>query len=220
MKLQEIIFKRPVKVLQIFSNIIVYGKARKSFEARKEETLWRPMSSKSGYVKDNELYLPENIFDCDNLKNCALITIEDKNPPHAFVSGDLKKTNGIASNIEPATNRCFNLHHHKKLEIFEIRSGEFLRLFLNYDQYAVGIPERENFELCAIKKNEPIEIMINGKTDFSLTAGRERVFKEQFYLFEYLGDFDRCKILRQPFNAVIKTIPPDRKVVNLLKPLW
>jgi hypothetical protein len=220
MKLQEIIFKRPVKVLQVYCNIIVYGKAKKSFELRKEETRWREMASKSGFVKNDELYLPENILDCPNLKACGLITLEDNNRLQAFASEDFQKINVIASNFEPDLNHCFNLHHPGKLHIFEIKADPILQLFLNYDHYTIGIPERENFKLCALERNEPVEIMINGKTDFSLTSGRERIFKEQFYIFEYLGDFDKCKILKQPFEPVVKSIPPDRKVVNLLKALW
>ena len=220
MKLQEIIFKRPVKILQAYCNINIYGKAKKSLELRKEEIAWREIPSKSGYIHDDVLYLPETILDCPHFKESGLITIEDYNQPQSFSSRDLRNTKVVASNIEPATNRCFNLHHPNKLDIFEIRSDEFLRLFLNYDHYTVGIPERENFELCTLKKDQPVEIMINGKTDFSLTSGRERVFKEQFYIFEYVGDFKECKILKEPFDPVLKTIPPDRKVINLLKPLW
>ena len=152
MKLQEIIFKRPVKVLQVYCKIIVYGKAKKSFELRKEETEWQEIPSKSGFVKDSELYLPAEIIDCPNFKECGLITLEDNNRLQAFASEDLQKTNVIASNVKPDLNRCFNLHHSNSLHIFEIKNDEYLQLFLNYDQCTIGIPERKNFELCVLKK--------------------------------------------------------------------
>ncbi|MCX6132020.1 MAG: hypothetical protein NTX25_23555, partial [Proteobacteria bacterium] len=84
----------------------------------------------------------------------------------------------------------------------------------------VGDPKREDFKLGEVKKGKPIEIKINGKTDFSLTSRRARVFKEQTYIFNYIGDFSECKILKEPFDFTLKRLPSDRKVVDLIKPLW
>jgi hypothetical protein len=79
MKLQEITFRRPVKIVQVFRNINIYGKADKSFENRKEAMEWKPVSSRSGYVVDNDLFLPEKFFDNNVPGNCEIITLEDNN---------------------------------------------------------------------------------------------------------------------------------------------
>jgi hypothetical protein len=218
MKLQEITFRRPVKIVQVFRNINIYGKADKSFENRKATMEWKPVSSKSGYVVDNDLFLPEKFFDNNVPGNCEIITLEDNNQQETFSATDLQHKRIIASNNKPDSNRCFKQKNFAKIDIFEIKDD--LELFLKYDQYEVGIPERENFKLCILKRNNPVEIKINGKTDFSMTSGRERTFKEQHYIFEYLGDFGSCKILKEPYESVIKRIPEERKIIDLIKPLW
>jgi len=220
MKLQEIIFKKPVKIVQIFRNINVYGKAKKSFDDRRDEMTWRDIPSKSGYVTDNELYLPEKILDNADFKRCGLITIEDDNLSPTFSSPDLRFTTVIKGGFETIYNHCFHLNQRAKVGIFEIRNNDGLELFLQYDYYEIGIPERENFKLCDLKQNSPVEIKINGKTDFSMSSGRERVFKEQYYICEYLGDFEKCNLLREPYAPIIKQVPHNRKVADLLKPLW
>ena len=53
-----------------------------------------------------------------------------------------------------------------------------------------------------------------------MSARRARVFKEQHYIFEYIGNFDKCTLLREPFEPIKKEIPADRKIVDLIKPLW
>lgn len=220
MKLQEISFKRPVKIITIFRNINIYDKSKKSFDDRKEDTAWQAIPSKSGYVKDNELYLPETITGSINVNNCSLITIEDDNRQQGFNTTDLQHTNVIASNKKPERNRCFNTSHSWKLDIFDIKPNIEFEVFLHYDYFEVGIPERDNFKICSLKMNQPVEIKINGKTDASMTSGRERIFKEQSYILEYAGDFTYCKLLKEPFDSVTKHIPSERKIINLMKPLW
>lgn len=220
MKFQEVTFNRTVKVFQVFRNINVYGKVDKSYESRKEKMAWKDMPSKSGHIKDNELYLPEQILKNPDLKTCDLITIEDDNEAEYFISPDSKLTNSLSSDNTPVLNRCFHLVRPNTLDIFELRKNENIELHLRYGYFEVGTPERKNFKLCEINRHQPVEIKINGKTDFSLSSRRARVFKEQHYIIEYIGDFDKCKLLKEPYDAVLKHVPTNRKVVDLIKPLW
>ena len=220
MKLKEINFRRPVKILTIFRTISIYDKSKKSFNDRKEECAWREISSKSGYIKDNELYLPEQILEATNLAACGLITIEDDNQQQAFDAVDLQRTKVIASNKNPEKNRCFNTRHSNRLDIFDIKFKSEIDVFLHYDYFDVGIPERDNFKICSLKMHQPVEIKINGKTDSSMSSGRERIFKEQSYILEYAGDFSGCKLLKEPYDGITKHIPSERKIIDLMKPLW
>ena len=204
MNLQKISFRKPVKILQVYQNINVYGKEKKSFNDRKEDTQWREFVSRSGYVAEGELYLPESILKNSRFPDCGLISLEDSLNPEEDME----------------TNHCFQLHHPNSLHIFQLKQGEELELHLLYNDFTVGIPKRNDFKICDLKENVPVEIKINGKTDFSMASGRPRVFREQFYVFELLGDFDSCMILRDPFPPVIKKIPGERKLIDLLKPLW
>ncbi len=209
MKFQEILFKKPIRIIQVFRNINIYGKQDKSFETRKDKISWKQIQSNSGYIFENELYLPEQILMNPDFKDCDLITIEDDNQDQV-----------ASSKYKSILNHCFITTRTTLLDIFEIRMKEEVELHLKYGYFEVGTPKRENFKLCDIKINVPVEIKINGKTDSSLSSRRDRVFKEQLYIFNYLGDFQNCKILKEPHDFKIKYVPEDRKVIDLIKQLW
>ena len=206
MKLQEKIFSRPVKILQVFRNINMYGKDKKSFSDRGDDMVWQAMPSKSGHVLDNELFLPGAVFNDPQFQSGCLVTLEDNNQPQP------KTTEKY--------NHCFQLTGTNRLDIFEVKYKEELELFLHYGYFTIGIPSRDNFKICELIKGKPVEIKINGKTDSSLTWRRARIFKDQFYIYEYLGEFKKCTILKEPFGDFIKQVPADRKLVDLMKPLW
>lgn len=206
MNFKECRFKKPVKVLQVFKQIHIYGKENKSFESRKEVMKWNDFNSANGYVKEKELFIPEYLIDNARLNESALITLEDS---HFISSNNFPKPN--LSNSFPYSKRY-------SIDIFDLHNN--LDIFLKYDKYEVGIPSRANFKLCELTEQIPVEIKINGKIDFTASRGRERMFKEQQYIFQYLGEFDSYKILKQPFTPILKTIPSDRKLIDLIKPLW
>ncbi|PPL02163.1 hypothetical protein [Parapedobacter indicus] len=203
MKANIVRFKQPINIIQIFRNIHIYGKEEKSHADRAARLRWKEISSQTGYVRNGQLFLPESIVGYNDFNSCDLIILEDEN-------------NGRAA----ATNRCFHQGRRNRLDIFEIKYGSVLELHLRYDLFEVGLPKRNDFKLCELKTGEPAEIKINGKLDHTLTAGMARTFKEQHYIFEYLGNFNQCQLLREPYPSVIKTVPSHRKTIDLIKPLW
>lgn len=218
MKPTEILFNKPVRIIQVFRNINIYNKAKKSFEDRKEEMEWKDIPSKSGYVHNNELYLPESIQLHPAFHQCNIITLEDDNNPASLFSTSPFPNQPL--NKIPVYNRCFNLQHAIGIDIFKLKMKTDIELHLQYGYFEVGTPERENFKCCSIKMNTPVEIKINGKTDSSLSSRQDRLFKEQYYIYDYIGDFEKCKLLKEPYKPIIKQVPAIRKEVNLLKPLW
>lgn len=224
MKAGSIEFPRPVKVLQVFRNINIYGKPKKSLDDRRADLEWSEVHSKSGHVIDGQLFLPESVKTNPDVRLCDLITIEDDNQPQAFSSAHLQFTKMMAIIPRlaqpPPPNHCFSLLRPNKLDIFELRFGSELELYLQYGYFDVGIPKRNNFKLCEVKLDQAVEIKINGKTDHSLSRGRDRLFKEQHYVFHYLGDFSSAALLREPFEPTSKHVPEERKVVDLIKQLW
>ena len=133
MKPQVIIFKRPVKVLQIFRNINVYDKTKKSFVDRKAELIWNDIKSINGHIFENELCLPEKILTNPDLKTCDLITITDDNPHQSSKEINLKNDENY--------NYCLHLNRPVKIDIFKIeRQEDVLELHLNYGYFEIGIP--------------------------------------------------------------------------------
>jgi hypothetical protein len=197
--------------LQVFRQIHVYDKDEKSFEQRKHKLQWNDIASSSGYVHDGILFLPAPVANDKKFTNCDLITIEDE----ADVTAQ-HEYKMIHKHYEKGNNHCFNLHHHNEYEIFSFYQTDPLQLHLKYSYSAIGDPARDNFLLTTIENNIPVEIKINGKIDS--TNGRH--YKEQSFIFLLLGDFNNCCILEENALPIKKHIPRDRKVVNLIKPLW
>lgn len=211
MRIQIIQFHRPESVLQIYRNIHIYDKTMKSFDDREEAMRWKDISSQSGFIRDNALYLPEAAQEINGFRQCDLITVEDDRLP--------LPSPAYSHNPQRFANRCFHLSKPAKADIFRIeRKGTDMELHLEYGYFEIGIPGGENFKLCNLVQHQPVEILINGKTNHTMSFRRERLFKEQSYIIEYCGDFDECFILPPPVSPVCKKIPAERKVINLLKP--
>lgn len=218
MKQKEINFDKPIKLFQVFRNINIYDKSQRSFDGRKNEMNWTEFHSKTGYVSNNELYLPECIFNNSNFKNCDLIIMEDNKYEETLIRTETNYTK--IPNSDNEYIYYFNTSKFNKYHIFEIRNNTNIDLHLLYNYFEIGIPERKNHKVCEIKINKPIEIKINGKTDFSMSSRRARIFKEQNYFINYIGNFNKCKILQEPYQSVLKQVPNDRKIIDLNKSLW
>jgi hypothetical protein len=149
-----------------------------------------------------------------------MIVLDDHDKLATLSETDITFTKVIGSNFGPLYNRCLRTTLSNKIHIFELGAAPEFELHLRYGYYEIGIPKRSNFKLCNIKKNIHVEIKINGKTDYSHSSGRERIFKEQRYILEYVGDFDRFKLLKEPYEPILKQVPNERNVVDLNKPLW
>jgi hypothetical protein len=210
MKQQVVPFKKPVKILQVFRMIHEYGKEERSFAGRKEKLEWKDMQSSNGFVADGTLYLPESVQQEKDFESCHLITIEDD--ADAESRDDWKLIKGKYSR---GNNHCFNLGHPRGYEIFRLH-GNPLAVSLHYNYSYIGHPSRDNFTLATLEPNEAVEIKINGKLDTS----RGRYYKEQQFIFLLLGQFSSCHLLPANPVPVVKSVPRERKLVNLLKPLW
>lgn len=210
MKHEETIFKKPVKILQIFRMVNEYGKDEKSFANRKDKLVWKPMSSSNGYVVNSILYLPHTIQQHKKFGNCDLITIEDESD--VTLQQEWKMIN---IRYENGNNHCFNLHHINTYEFFGFRNNP-VELSLQYNNTIVGDPSRDNFTLSILEDNVAVEVKINGKHDTS----KGRFFKEQYYVFHLLGTFDRCFFLTEKDKPIEKTIPSNRNMIDLIKTLW
>jgi hypothetical protein len=208
---KEIVFQRPAILVQVFRQINEYTKDEKSFADRKEKLKWKEMVSLNGHVANGSLYLPSSVLADRKFGNCDLVTIEDD--ADITPQQEWKMING---KFEKGNNHCFNLHHHSGYEIFWFANRNPVQLALNYSSAYVGDPSRDSFTIAALEKDCPVEVKINGKMDTS----RGRYYKEQCFVFQLLGEFDRCFLLESHASPVYKQLPESRKLVDLLKPLW
>lgn len=232
---QEILkTKRSKLILQVYHNYFLYHKDMKSFSDRKELTEWKnEINSKSAYLKDGKLILSKSDYSPDIL-NCDLIILNDFNSesePEAIKSQNQRwqkdlvdfeeRTDGqLLENLKQVQYFTF-VGSQRKFEIFQLKKlDNHIELHLLYDLYEIGEPKRENFKLCNLEMNIPIEIKINGKLDHSLSSGRKRSYKEHCYIFHLIGETDEFELAREPFTGSMKQIPKPLKTVDLMKELY
>lgn len=206
---QPITFKKPFKLVQLFRNINSYGKEERSFEDRKEKIAWKPIQSTAGYVKDEIIHLPETILDQTNFEHSDLIVVIDDNFT-AFQNVIYTKEK----------NLCFRSKSLNQFDFLQIKLDEKIELYLKPGYFEVGVPMRNEFKICELSLQKPISIKINGKRNFSASSRRERVFVEQDYIFNYLGDFNQVNLVKEQFDPVEKTIPRELKIIDLMKTLY
>jgi hypothetical protein len=207
--MKAVLFPKPVQLLQVFCLKNRYGKDQKSFADRRDDLQWKPLLSRSGFVAGGQLHLPEAILANGSFPNCDMVTMEDYTGTEPPVYKRVKRT------MDAAVNHCFNLHHGNRLDCFSIKHSP-AELWLDYERHMMGDPDRDNFQLGYLEEGIAIEVRINGKTDSS--SGR--FFNEAYYIFQNLGSFDRYMLLDEKFAGVMKEVPLERKLVNLLKPLY
>ena len=146
--------------------------------------------------------------------------MEDTDQPKTSEKAELTYTQNKGAMDAQKQIHCFQSSRPRKYHIFDIRYNSQIELHLRYSYFDVGIPARQDFKLCSLKQDVPVEIKINGKTDFSMSSRRARAFKEQRYIFEFLGEFDKCNLMKKPIKSTLKRVPKDRKVIDLMKTLW
>lgn len=199
-------------ILQLHHHPIHYHKDEKAFEKRKNRSAWnKRIESKSAYLEKGSLHLTK-VNSPPNFNQSDLILIRDFNstetPRHFYP--------------EEQSAQFFNIiNRSAKFDIFELKLVEHkLVLHLQYDLYKIGQPKRDNFKLCELELDVPIEVNINGKLDHSLSAGRERTFIENHYILHLIGLTDTFQLHHSPLSPKTKHIPTPQKVINLMKSLY
>jgi len=208
MNLKELRLHKPVKIIYVYCYILIYDKQHKPSPRKKGIDTGSHIQFHSGNLTKDTLYLPADIFEQKDLNNIDLILlIQDR-------------TDNLLKKDRSEEVVFLNLSHPKKFKIFEFSVNGNIELHLKYDHFEIGEPAREDFKLCDLKPSHPVEVKINGKLDFSLTSRRARTYKEQIYIFDVLGEVDQIKSMDTVMPSMSLNIPSDRKVINLLKPLW
>lgn len=203
--------KHPIHIIQIFNNSYEYGKNEKSYSERKDNYAWKKkITSQSGYVENGVLKLNDTYAKLLNLNTISVLLLIDYNNDFE------EKRASDNPYIKTADNQAtfFNWN------CFQFKKEDTLQLHLNWDYGTIGLPERENFKICELKIHQPIEININGKRDFSLTGRRARTYVEKNVIIEYLGQISDFEWIANQKISVQKTIPEQRKRINLLKDLF
>jgi hypothetical protein len=208
---EEVIFSKAKHVVQVFVNEYVYGKDEKSFDLRKAKMAWRELSSRSGYVADGALYLPEAISGDAALASSGLIILQDFNE-HASPMRLLPREQDYQC-LRPRRGPV------SVLGDLGIAFEEVISLHFMDAAWQVQVPRRNQMKLCHLVPDRPVELRYNYKWDSSMSSGRQRQYVDYVFVVVYLGLYGACRLL-PPGAVCCKRVPEVVKVVDLWKPLW
>lgn len=198
-------FNRSVKVIQVFKKVHWYGKDQRSFETRKGVIDWSNVESKNGFVENGQLWLPPYLLEQPNFGHAGIMFLLDEEN---------------IGRIKREGEKSFILPYAKKYKVDCFVIEEALKIQFQYLPFEIGIPKRDHFTIGQLTPDQSLEFKINGKFDATLSRGMERLFKEQHFIIEYLGEFNEYYPIKEPVTAFKKNVPHNRKLVDLMKPLW
>lgn len=203
----------PKTVLQVFHNVVSFGKEENNATAREALCRWQEaLQSRCGEVEGESLALPQALrADRPRFERSDLLILNDYNdteqvgkrvPLHEEVG-----TSGVTL-LQLGSRSVY-------YEIFQLRREESgLELHLAYTPHAayIGATRRSDYQVARLEPGRPLRVTINGKLDFSASGRRARSYQVRDYLFLLLGDFDN-------FTFLPETTAPARKCVPLQEAL-
>jgi len=206
-KYAEINLKRPLAVVQVYRNANMFAKGDQTFEHGRDWLRWPEKRSASGFVQMNELYLPEKKDGYEELDRYSLVFLLDD-----FSENEKDKLFAWKATANLYTQIVTSIG----IDFLQIKRAEELEIYFNGSKYP-WLPKRtESYQLCVLKKNKPVEIKLNGKSD----GHHQRYYIEEQFIFEYLGDYSYFKVLSEQDIPQLKRVSEERKVVDMRVLLW
>jgi hypothetical protein len=203
----------PKHVIQVFENVVFYGKDEKQPEIRTRLTSWKEtLLSDSGFGADETLFVNEAVLNpALHFTDTDLVILHDyHNPPPAWTSSS-----------RPSYALFKGLHLSLHFELFRLTySDNFFNLHLNYSghSYRIGVPRRADYKLAELKLNQPVRVSLNSKSDYERHA---RTYGHFEYVFVYYGLVTRFEVQSASELTLLKPVPIDEaKHINLLKVLY
>lgn len=204
-----------IDVFQVYKIAKIFDKPDYNSESRSEFfKIKDQLISHNGFLKENTLLLPLDKKADSKILESKLLIIQD------FINPDSSRLTGGLNHFsfkDTKTPRVF--------EIFKIKKTEnsSYELFLNYsgNELFIGVPKRLDHKIAEVTINQSISYKINGKSDFTLTAGKQRTFTELEYIITFIGvanhiefkDLNQIECIKQIPAKPIKTID-ERKILK------
>jgi hypothetical protein len=209
--------RTPKHVLQVYQNVARYGKDQHNATARRALGRWNEVIlSNSGFVEDGRVVLSEEAANPQGLfANSGVLVLNDYNSEYSRTAMFWASSHLSVSPADAAGTAPFG--------IFGLReaAGAGLELHLRYSDNRdwIGKPSRGDYKLADLRTAEPVRVLINGKTDFSFSAGMERSYLLAEFVFEYLGRFSDFEV--RPHVTATKAPPIKRaRVIDLTRILY
>lgn len=215
--------------IHIFKKQANIPKPNYTVEMRKAFAKWpKSIMSEIGQIIDDRILLPECYIDTIDSKQTGAIIIQDtidfneKQPELKIISFNEN------DKIKKQNSNLLTFGNQNSVWIFELFAIEKtalgkLELHLKYEnnKYSIGEPKRNDQKLFELEKGKPIEVKINGKSDTTMSAGKQRNYSEFDYIIEYLGEVNSISF-EAPNRIRVERIIPQviEKTIDLRKILY
>lgn len=201
----------PKSVLQVFHNVVSFGKEENNAAAREAFCRWQEtLISHSGETRGESLALPQELLtDRARFERSDLIILNDYNNAAEVGKRVTLHEEACARGITLLQLGSRSVDY----EIFQLSRGETgLELHLAYTRHAayIGAPRRNDYRLACLKPGDVLRVTINGKLDFSASGRRARSYQVRDYLIQYLGEIGS-------FTFLPESAPPTDKHPPLLQ---
>lgn len=188
-------------VIQIYKSVHRFEKPNYTTETRKKLNQWPDsIISRIGYLEDGRLVLPAGI-EIPDLNQTGLILLQDIISPNPYQT---HAANQPLIGLSRPWRQC-------SFELLNLKSnGEAsFDLYLDYthNRMQIGIPERADHKIAELTAQKPVRYQVNGKSDGTLTRGRQRTYMEFDYVLQYLGQADRIEVMDLSKIEKRKSIP-------------
>jgi hypothetical protein len=224
-----------IDIIQIYKNKEIFHKSNYTPENRKRfHKIDSTYVSRNGYLKSKTLYLPTELKQKVNIQNSEVIIIQDIKDWDSFLINKALINSGLPNWYIEQRQKYFSsenpnhfifqqINSFKDFEIFSISKNteSYFELSLSYNHFSIGEPKRENHKICNLKLNSPIRYRINGKSDFTMSGGKERTYYEYDYIIEFVGSVKKVEFLELNKIKVQKEIPLENcKLIDERKVLY
>lgn len=222
-----------IHIFHIFQKSAQIPKVDYTPNFRKSFFQWKKrLKSEVGYVQNGKLFLPDYREEEMNVSRTGAIILKDIpgyselekrksleieqrkwNLPDWFIQNQLKQNPEFM---------CFNKEDRKwffgMFSIEKSSSGEF-DLFIGLTENPFSSePVQNNYKLCTLKKETPVEILVNSKSDFTMTGRKQRIYSEYDCIIQYWGDVSEVKFLTMNKIGIEREIPSGNcKKIDLRK---
>lgn len=189
-------------LVQLFKSAKHIEKPEYITEVRNEVGNFKNILSKTGFLSENTIFLPEKLNSRVSNQNNLIIIQDIKGLTHS----DKQQ---YSDNFHQGQNQC-------TFELFEFRILEStkLEIWFKYNPI-IGLPKRENHKIAELSAGEYIRFKINGMHDFTLTGRKQRTFSEFDFIIQFAGTAKNIEYMNSHKLEVLKLVSNvECKIIN------
>lgn len=225
-----------IHIFHLFQKAAQIPKTDYTTDFRKSFFKWeKNLKSEIGYIQNNKLFLPDYRKGEMNIRRTGAIVLKDipgysEWEKRKSLETELKRgylpawfiQNQLIQNPEFT---CFNKEDKRwDFGMFSIEksASEDFDLFISLTENPFdSVPTHNSYKLCTLKKGIPVEILVNSKSDFTMTGRKQRIYSEYDCIIQYWGEVSDVAFISVSKIGIEREIPSGiGKKIDLRKKFY